>query len=458
MMSKTVKTLCSVALLASVSATAHAAISETEARKLGKQLTPMGAIQAGNADGTIPAWTGGVSSSPKGFRTGQHHPDPFANDKPLFKITAQNYKQYAEKLTVGQIQMFEQYPDSFYMNVYPSRRSAAYPERVYEATRQAATSAELISNGNGVTKSANWSGIPFPIPSSGVEVIWNHVLRYRGTGSAQRQIVQAVVNRDGDYSLVKFEDEFYPIYADPGITEEELDNVLIYFKQEVISPARLAGGILLVHETLNQEKEHRKAWVYNPGQRRVRRAPNVAFDNPREASDGLATSDQFDMYNGSPERYNMELKGREEKFISYNNYRLHSNEVKYADILKPLHVNPELVRWELHRVHVVDATLKDGQRHIYKRRTFYVDEDSWQVAAVDIYDNRDKLWRVSFGHMIVYYDIPAAWTTVEEHIDLQSGRYLVIGMNNEEPSTYTFGLDRSAGDYRPSSLRRAGRR
>jgi hypothetical protein len=164
------------------------------------------------------------------------------------------------------------------------------------------------------------------------------------------------------------------------------------------------------------------------------------------------------MYNGSPERYNWELKGREEKFIPYNSYKIHSDKIKYSDVITPLHVNPALVRYELHRVWVVDSTLKDGKRHIYKRRTFYVDEDSWQIATADIYDNRDQLWRVSNGHILSYYEIPTTWTTVEEHIDLQSGRYLTLGMNNEEKTTYEFGLDRSSSDYKPSSLRREGRR
>lgn len=457
MIKRSLMTIVSLAAM-SVSFSAHAAVSQAEASKLGKQLTPMGAIKAGNKDGSIPAWTGGIRSAPKGFKSGMHHPDPFSADKPLFKITSKNYKQYADKLTPGYQEMFKLYPNTFYMNVYPTRRSGAYPQRVYDATKQAATSAQLLPSGNGVTKNANWTGVPFPIPKNGLEVIWNHILRYRGTGSSKRSIVQAAVTRSGDYNLVRFEDEFYPIYADPGISEADLDNVIIYFKQKVLSPARLAGGLLLVHETLNQEQENRKAWVYNPGQRRVRRAPNVAFDNPREASDGLATSDQFDMFNGSPERYDWKLKGREEFFIPYNSYKLHSNKVKYKDILKPLHINPELVRYELHRVWVVDATLKSGKRHIYKRRTFYVDEDSWQVATVDIYDNRDKLWRVSNGHILVYYEIPTVWTTVEEHVDLQSGRYLTLGMNNEEAKTYEFGLNRTAADYKPSSLRRAGRR
>ena len=267
-------------------------------------------------------------------------------------------------------------------------------------------------------------------------MIWNHILRYRAD-IAERVIGQAAVTRAGSYNMVKFRDETYVGYALPGATEAALDNVILYFIQETIAPARLAGEILLVHETLDQTKEHRKAWLYNPGQRRVRRAPNVAFDNPGTGSDGLRTSDQFDIYNGSPERYDWKLVGKQEIIVPYNAYPLHSNKLKYGDILKPLHINQEHARYELHRVWVVDATLKPGQRHIYKRRTFYVDEDSWQILVVDCYDNRDQLWRVQEGHSINYYEIPTFWTTLETTYDLQSGRYLALGLDNEEPDGWS---------------------
>jgi hypothetical protein len=248
------------------------------------------------------------------------------------------------------------------------------------------------------------------------------------------------------------------LYGLEGMTEPELDNVILYFKQRVIAPARLAGELLLVHETMDQNKENRRAWIYNPGQRRVRRAPNVAFDFPRTASDGSATSDQFDMYNGSPERYNWTLVGKQEMLVPYNSYKLHSNSLKYTDILTPLHINPEHTRYELHRVWVVDADLKEGTRHIYKKRRFYIDEDSWQVLAVDCYDNRDELWRVQEGHVINYYDVPTLWTTLEVTTDLQSGRYLAIGLNNEERTTYDFNVTLSKDDFSVASLRRAGTR
>lgn len=431
-----------------------AAVSAEEAARLGNDLTPMGGEKAGNADGTIPAWDGGITDPPAGFKSGGHHPDPFANDQIKFTISAGNVSQYADKLSEGHKAMLSQY-DTFRMNVYPTRRSASFPQHVYEATKRIATAAQLVQGGNGVEGAV--VGIPFPIPKNGLEVIWNHILRYRGEGAA-RMIGQAPVTRSGNYTMVMLEDEYFAPYSLKGAEEDKLNNVIIMFKQRVTAPARLVGQILLVHETLNQAKEHRKAWIYNPGQRRVRRAPNVAFDNPGTAADGLRTSDQFDMYNGSPERYNWKLIGKKELYVPYNAYKLHSGKVKYKDILKPLHLNPDLPRYELHRVWVVDATLKEGTRHIYKRRTFYIDEDSWQILAVDNYDNRDQLWRVSEGHVINYYDVPTIWTTLEVHYDLQAGRYIAVGLNNEERFTYDFSADLTPQDFTTSALRRDGRR
>jgi hypothetical protein len=429
----------------------QAQLSSQEVARLGADLTPLGAEKAGNAEGTIPAWDGGITTPPASYKPGMHHPDPFASDAVLFTITADNMAQYADMLTPGYKAMLETYP-SFKMNIYPTHRSASYPQRLYDMTKEVAGTAKLIENGHGVAGAIN--GIPFPIPKEGVEVIWNHLLRFRG-GVASRTVAQAAPTRGGKYTLVQFYDEFFLLYSIEGMTEADLNNKILMFKQEVTAPARLAGGILLVHETMNQVKEHRSAWLYNPGQRRVRRAPNVAYDNPGTAADGMRTSDQFDMFNGAVDRYNWELVGKKEMYVPYNSYKLHSDKVEVKEILTPLHTNPDLARYELHRVWVVDATLREGARHIYKRRTFYVDEDSWQIVAMDQYDNRDQLWRVSEGHAINYYDLPTYWTTLEVHIDLQAGRYLAIGLDNQNPM-YKFGINRTMEDYTPAALRRSG--
>jgi hypothetical protein len=451
--------LAAIALALTASGIASAALSPQDAARLGADLTPLGGEKAGNAAGTIPAWDGGLSSPAKAgfpsFAAPGRAPDPFPNDKPLFKITAANAAQYADRLTEGDKALLRQYKDTFFMNVYATRRTAAAPQRIYDATKRIATTAQLAAGGNGVVGAIE--GIPFPEPTQGVEPFWNHVLRYRADAAA-REIGQAAVTASGGYNMVKFHDEFYVVYSLPGAKEADLDNVILYFIQETVAPARLAGEILLVHETLDQSKENRRAWIYNPGQRRVRRAPNVAFDNPGTASDGLRTSDQFDMYNGSPERYDWKLVGKKEMLVPYNAYKLHWAKTKPDDVIKPLHINQELARYELHRVWVVDTTLKPNQRHIYKRRTIYFDEDSWQILAIDCYDNRDQLWRVQEGHGINYYNMPTYWTTMELTYDLQARRYLALGFEDQADRSIDFGLKRTLQDYTAAALRARGTR
>ena len=286
-------------------------------------------------------------------------------------------------------------------------------------------------------------------------MFWNHVLRYRADMGA-RSFGQAPVEAGGSYTLVKFKDDFLLKYSLPDMTEQALDNIIGYFIQETTAPARYVGEILLVHETLDQSKDRRKAWVYNPGQRRVRRAPDVAFDNPGTNSDNLRTSDQYDMYNGSPERYDWKLIGKKEIYVPYNSYKLNSGAVKYRDLLLKSHINQDLARYELHRVWVVDSTLKPGMSHLYSRRTLYVDEDSWQILAVDCYDRRGQLYRVQEGHVINYYEVPNLWTTLELVMDLSNGRYLALGLQTEEPHSYDFSVKRTPADYQPNALQLRG--
>jgi len=453
MLSSTAVRSCAALPLALVLALPAAAdLAPEQIARLGADLTPLGGERAGNAAGTIPEWTGGIARPPEGFQPGDHHPDPFAEDEPLFTISAENLDQHRDVLTAGHQALLETYPD-FYMKVYPTRRSAAVPDRIAEATRQYAATAQLTEGGNGVAGAA--IGIPFPVPETGQEAIWNHLLRYRGE-SIQCQMGQASVARNGDYTFVLYGIEAELRYALEGMTPEELGNVFLYFKQRILEPPRLAGSVLVVHETINQVAEPRNAWVYNPGQRRVQRAPNVAYDNPGTSTDGLRTADQFDMFNGGIDRYDWTLVGKREMIVPYNAYRLHSDQLAFDDILTPLHVNPEHLRYELHRVWVVEATLKDDARHVFKRRSFYLDEDSWQILHADLYDNRDQLWRVQEGHVINYYDWPMIWPTLEVSTDLLAGRYIALGLDNELPMC---NRTENSGrfNFSPSALRREGR-
>ncbi len=434
---------------------ATATVSQSEANRLGNDLMPMGGERAGNRAGTIPEWTGGLPQREPDFDAGETFDDPFADDQVRFVITADNVAQYRDQLTPGQLAMFENHPQSYRIPVYPTRRSTSYPERVYEWTRRNATSARLEGT-DGLSGVA--VGVPFPIPTRGEHPIWNHQLRYRGEG-ARVFYNQAIVTGGGDYTMIRLLQEIIFPYHAEGATPEQLDasNKRFFFLQHIVSPARLSGGVLLVHETLNQLRDPRQAWVYNPGQRRVRRAPNVEHDNPGTAADGLRTNDQNDVFNGALERYDWELVGKREMFMPFNSYRLNMTDLTYDELVMPGHLNQDYARYELRRVWVVDATVREGMRHLYKRRTFYVCEDSWQILAVDVYDNRDQLWRVQEAHNINYYNVLGTSGAVEAVYDLQSGRYLLLGLNNEDPPN-DYRWTESESYFTPANLRQRGLR
>jgi hypothetical protein len=435
-------------------APAAAEISAADAAKLGTTLTPLGAEKAGNAAGTIPAWDGGITKPLAAYKSGGAYPDPFPSDRPLFTIDAASADKYKDNLSPGQIAMLKKYPD-YKMVVYPTRRSASFPVCHYNETKECSTKAQLAPGGNGVVGCSG--GVPFPMPKDGNEAIWNHLLRYSGDTFAMNWS-QAAVTRTGDYALVKFEYEYdfsYGNCAKPASQREP--NKKLNYLQATTAPARLAGQILLVHETVDQAKEPRSAWTYNPGQRRVRLAPNVAYDNPGTAADGLRTNDDFGMYNGATDRYDWKLVGKKEMYVPYNSYKLSDPKLKYTDILKPGHVNQDLARYELHRVWVVDSTVKPGTSHIYARRTFYIDEDSWAILAIDKYDGRGDLWRFAEQHNENWYNVPMFFGTLEVHNDLQSGRYIAMGLRSEEKVIFE-PIKRTAGDYTPSNLRGVGTR
>lgn len=439
-----------LAFAAALSVTqAHGKVDSTQAAQLGNELTPLGAERAGNAEGTIPAWTGGASA-PAHYRSGMHHPDPYADDAVLYQISHEHTEQNASLLPEGLRDLLERHPE-YYLRVFPTRRSAAAPERVYEATRQNALNAELVENGNGITGAA--AGIPFPIPQNGTEVIWNHILHYRGD---QNHFInnQAVV-LNGNANLIKRDRQIYYVYGREGMTPDKLDNTLLHYKYTVTAPARLAGTSLVVEDPLDQIFTTRKAWRYSPDNRRVRRLPSLAYDSLQPDTSGLATADVVDSYNGAPDRYEWTLAGKREMLVPYNSYAVHQKGIPYDQIVQAKTLNPELLRYELHRVWVVDANLRYGYTHPYVVRRFYIDEDSWQILAVDLRDKNGELIGLQESHPINYYDVPMFGSTLETLYHLKTGNYFVDGLDNNEPM-YNFNATLTPRDFSPQALRREG--
>ena len=428
-------------------------LTQAEIDQLGTSLTPIGAEKAGNASGTIPAWTGGLPTDAGQSLANNFLEDPFKGEQPEFVITAQNLEQYKANLTPGQIALFERYPETFRMPVYKSQRTVAFPQAVYDQVKATAGQAKLVNGGDGISNFAHGS-FAFPIPKSGAEVVWNHNTRYRL--NVHRWYMQAMPQTNGSFTLIKMEEEVgYPEQMS-DVDASTMPNTLLFFKQRVNAPARLAGNVLLVHDSLDQLKEPRMAWVYNAGQRRVRRAPQVAYDGPGTASDGMRTSDNFSMYNGAPDRYDWTLVGKKEIYIPYNSGKLTEPGVQYADVLQAGHINPEYTRFELHRVWEVQGNVKQGQRHIYAQRNFFVDEDSWMISMADHYDGRGTLWRVGEGHLGFNYQQKIPGYALETLYDLLAGRYIALGMYTEENSAPQYDFDPSYSQFTPAALRASG--
>lgn len=435
-----------IGLLMSNSAVAK--LTPEELAKLDKELTPVGAERAGNSEGTIPAWDGATPSM-SAFKVGDHHPDPFTDDQPRAQVTKANATEYQDKLSAGHKVMLDNYPN-FTMNIFPTRRSATYPDRIYEAIKKNGERAELIDDGEGLVNAMG--GSPFPIPKNAHEVIWNHKMRYRGE-AVQTYDGSTVVNTKGKFSLLKVRALVKFMFSDPEREQDINNNTAIQVVGTTVAPPRAAGNKVLVHESINSVKEPRKSWIYLSGQRRTRRAPDISYDAPAPGGDGIIIVDNTDMFNGAMDRFSWKLIGKKEMLIPYNSYALHEKGLKYKKILHKNHLNPELVRYELHRVWVVEAELKPDFRHRYSKRVFYIDEDSWQIAMIDQYDNKGNLLSLAEGHPINYYENPLFWYTMQLIYNLEKGSYYVTGLDNQE-KMYDFTIRPKSSTFKSSNLAR----
>ena len=426
--------LAAFCLLALASAPLLAKVSAAEAEKLGRELTCMGAEKAGNKDGTIPEFSGKWLGTPPGISykngIGQFPPDPYAAEKPLFVITAANLSQYESKLTDGQKAMFKKYPGSFKMPVYPSHRDFRYTDDVCAAAKKNALKAELADGG--LTSKGFRGAVPYPIPKSGQEAAWNLIIPHRAwTEITDRDT--AVVSANGKALWSRTVNTNLVPYNDPSTMGDPVeDGVNAYALLVVSKPEREKGTVLTAIEPNSYAKDKRLAWIYDPGTRRVRQLPEFGFDQPMAGVNGRMTIDSDRLFNGSPERYDWKLLGKKEIYVPSNTYKL-NNKIKYSDLIQPGHVNPDYMRYELHRVWVVEATLKSGFRHLYAKRVHYADEDTWHTVVADYYDGRGQLWRNGLANYYYAYDAKLWQIGATFFHELSSGTYIAYNMFQEMP-------------------------
>jgi hypothetical protein len=410
----------------------HAATAE-EAAQLKTTLTPLGAERAGNTEGTIPEWKGGLTTPTPGFKNGGRRPDPFASEKPLYSVTAKNMDTYADKLSDGAKALLKKFPDTYRLDVYPTHRTAAATQRVYDNTFKNATNAKLVNGAAGPQPSGAWGGIPFPIPKSGVEVMWNDQM-YARPESFYIKFKGYLGQADGRWVnvLEATNEQNTPYYAKDS-TEEKSHGDYAMVRSVNSGPPIRAGEAITGRFNLDQDKA--QSWVYLTGQRRVRKLPNACCDTPTPFSAGVVSFDEVAVFLGRLDRFDWKVVGKKELLIPYNSNRT-LVPAKDADVLGSRHLNPDHVRWELHRVWVVEATLREGQRHVVSKSRYYVDEDTWIAVLGDRWDAKGQLWRTLFTLPFVTPDVPGVAQGTWGTYDLIAGTAFVNVLFNDQSEQY----------------------
>ncbi|HEV7930126.1 MAG TPA: DUF1329 domain-containing protein [Nitrosospira sp.] len=443
--------LAAIAILSlAIARTAVAAVSIEEASRLKSDLTPLGAEKSGNKEGSIPAWNGGYTQVLPGYQSGQPRADPFAEEKPLFQITSQNAAQYADKLSAGVKALLQRYP-SYRLDVYPTHRTAAAPQWVYDNTFKNATRATTMKQGLAVEKV--YGGIPFPIPKDAYEVMWNHQLAWRGESVDYDFTSHIVIRGNSALTTEGTLEVQYPYYYREGAIDN-FGGVYFFAKLITTGPPLKAGERVFSVEPVDQIGEGRKVWQYLVGQRRMRRAPNIQYDTPSFVTSGLSFVDEVTLFNGAMDRYHWKLVGKKEMFVPYNTHQFHTK--KIAQILGTDHVNPDHVRWELHRVWEVEATLAPGKRHALPTRRFYLDEDSWMVLLADGWDARNELWHTGSVFPLIVPELPAVVSPTYVIYDLFKNGYVASSLFNDEQRHYQIMPRRPESDYSPATVAAEG--
>lgn len=436
---------------------ALAKVPAAEAEQLGKTLTCTGAIKAGNADGSIPAFSGSILGVPPGIQftksQGQFQPDIYANEKPLFEITAANMAQYADKLSDGQKALLKKFPNTMRLPVYPGHRDFRYDDAICAVVKRNALEAEVISDGNGVK--GYMGAIPFPIPKTGLELFWNSMIPSRAsTEDVERDL--AIIGASGSKAWGRTRYVQLSRYDSPESLGKPNEGKYAWVTNFTILPEREKGSVILSIEPMDFGTDKRLAWSYDPGTRRVRQLPEFGYDQPVPGSSGKVTLDSDRLFNGASDRYEWELKGKRELFIPANAFRLHQ-QIKYADLLHTGHPNPAYTRYELRRVWVLEGKLKAGYRHLYSKRVMFIDEDTGHAVSSDFYDVRGQLWQHGEIHYYYAYDINKWHAGTSFYYDLSSGAYVGMNLFQERAKAPILGRnDLSPSQYTPEALRNLG--
>lgn len=371
-------------------------------QRLLSELTPLAAIPAGNGS-DIPPWRGGVRMPPPTAVMGAERVAAYQSDQPIIRINGNNWQQYSQYLATGLQSLFQQNPDSFEISVYPTRRSAAAPDAVYDAVYRNAVRVQ-IERGHMYGKFA-LGGIIFPIAQTGQELVWNHLSRWRGYG--RTAAVEDWQPTDSGWQRLRWQlDEKIPFYSQlhrPQATES-------IFTRDLI-----ANGLSL-SEVANTRIG-------------VKRDERGAYPTGWQAN--FPAPEDRDMFSANPSDYVWTLLGSREMYVPYN-----QNPQQLPELSLGQHPAMDRIRFEKHRVWLVDGVLRKGAHGLYQKRVFYIDEDSSAILMADLYDTDGHLWRFNLALPVCWYELPALASIAELSLDLLARNYAAIGwpVKGESPT------------------------
>lgn len=420
-MTKFRQTATALALLGTL-ATEARAVTPDELSHLGNDLTAVGAEKAGNADGSIPAFAGSDKPA-SGWAFGKPREEFWTHkgEKPLFTIDATNADKYADKLSPGQLQMLKQIK-GYTMPVYPTHRDCGFPDFVEKNTKDGALKSAMGKDGWSLDM-ATLPSVPFPIPKDGIQVLQNWLMHYMGSGIDWQAHTYVSPKAGGDSPIVATwkQTNYYP-WAKTGVhTPKEEGGLVTAFYYGFIEPASLAGQGLV--QRFYYEK-NTDSFYYFTGQRRVRRLPAYAYDAPLIGFENQYPADTTWIFIGNPDRFNWKLVGKKEVYVPYNGFAMQRFDTKLSDVVMPTYVDAKVRRYELHRMWVIEGTVKEGERHATPKKTMYIDEDSWIPAIGDDYDAQGKLWKSKENYITPEWEVNSCAPSASIYADLSNGRYV----------------------------------
>ena len=275
----------------------------------------------------------------------------------------------------------------------------------------------VISENKLFSPIVNQSFVPYKKPSSGEEVMWNHLKRYRGVSLKRAENEEVHLTGQEVSSKVMVEENEYH-YKDANKYHMSMWNIT--------EPQSRRREVVLRHHYVVQEGvEVDGSWQYLPSTRRVRRAPQISYDyilagkEPGSETDDkttrkvvVKTVDSHDMFNGPLDKYKWNILEDREIYIPVT--KIYPDDG--ADAKYDLKVN-------LKRVLVVQGVLKEGQEHIFGKRKYYIEPDTWQIIMGEAYKKSedDKVEIFSMAEPLFFPERSAVLTNHELHANLVTG-------------------------------------